>query len=350
MNSKSSSAPPSISVIVPLFNREKFLPQLFKTLESQTFEDFELILIDDGSTDNTAQWLQQKSLSGGQHLIYEKQTNAGPYSARNNGLSKAKGKYIAFLDSDDEWPDYHLEKFYNALEANPNVDWVFGYIQRIDHNTGKVIEASNFINAETGEPHPFIKLNTSQLAEEVCLIDDANAGSVAIRTQVPGSTQCALIRASVFESIQFDPSYRTTYDRFFAIKCLLRGFKFGYVNRCHQIYHIHDSHISLVTGGAALKREKSAQTLIRGYKELFAEINSTQEKQALKKTLASKYIWGLSVALQDQKKYFQATQACLSALRLKPTTLAYWRQFVKCALLSLIPRSGHPVDPSSKVS
>ncbi|MEP4301538.1 MAG: glycosyltransferase, partial [Paraglaciecola sp.] len=61
---------PKISVIVPLYNREKFLPQLYATLDAQTFKDFEVILIDDGSTDNTQQWLQEHALAHGQDVIY----------------------------------------------------------------------------------------------------------------------------------------------------------------------------------------------------------------------------------------------------------------------------------------
>ena len=110
------NALPLVSVIVPLYNRKKFLPQLITTLKQQTFSNFELILIDDGSTDNTDVWVDDNKNQISQKVIYLKQKNAGPYAARNNGLGLASGKYIAFQDSDDEWPDYHLAEFVSILE------------------------------------------------------------------------------------------------------------------------------------------------------------------------------------------------------------------------------------------
>ena len=132
-----------VSVIVPLFNREKFLPQLFATLQNQLFQDFEVILVDDGSTDNTEKWIKDNQKTLTNNISYVYQENAGPYAARNNGLSIAKGKYIAFQDSDDEWPDYHLKDFVEILEKNTDIDWLFGSLCRIDHQSGATVEKSS---------------------------------------------------------------------------------------------------------------------------------------------------------------------------------------------------------------
>ena len=326
-----NNSDPLVSVIVPLFNREKFLPQLFDTLEKQTFSDFELILVDDGSTDNTENWLANNSLASNQSVFYIKQKNGGPYSARNTGVEKAKGKYLAFQDSDDEWPDYHLEEFVNILEKQTDIDWIFGEIQRIDHDTRQVVQESNYITPE-GSTHPFIQLATELRDDGVHVITDPNAAAVAISTQVPGSTQCALIRKSVFDKITFDASYRTTYDRFYAIKCLLLGFKFAYVKRVHQIYHIHDAHISLVAGGDAEKRIKSAETLLRGYQELSPFINNKNETVSQNHKLATIYAWSLSIALQDKDQYRQAAQALKKAITLHPVTASYYKSYLACLL------------------
>jgi glycosyltransferase involved in cell wall biosynthesis len=220
-----------VSVIVPLFNREKFLPQLFATLQNQLFQDFEVILVDDGNTDNTEKWIKDNQKTLTNNISYVYQENAGPYAARNNGLSIAKGKYIAFQDSDDEWPDYHLKDFVEILEKNTDIDWLFGSLCRIDHQSGATVEKSNFIDKK-GQPHPFIALQ-NEVRAEFYVIKDQFAGATAIRHCVPGSTQCDLIRSELFKKHLFDGSYRTAYDRFFAIKLVLFGYTFSFVTKTH---------------------------------------------------------------------------------------------------------------------
>lgn len=321
---------PKVSVIVPLYNREKFLPQLFNTLDKQSYQNFEVILVDDGSSDNTPQWLDEHSLKNKQKITYLTQKNAGPYVARNHGLSVATGEFIAFQDSDDEWPDYHLAEFVIGLENNPDIDWLFGSLTRIDHETREVVEATNFV-METGQRHPFVSLNC-EIRDGINVVNDKKAKEVAIQHCVPGSTQCALIRSSVFQKNNFDESYRTAYDRFFAIKSVMRGHKFAYVDTTHQIYHIHDAHISLVAGVNPEKVERSANTMIRGYSSLLSLAQTKQEISAIKQQLARVNAWELSIALKDLKQYKASSLAMFRAWYLQPTN---WR-YAKSYLVSLI--------------
>jgi glycosyltransferase involved in cell wall biosynthesis len=302
---------------------------------TQSYRHFEIIIVDDGSSDGTRQWIEKHPFPADNLLIYVYQKNSGPYSARNNGLSHAKGKYIAFQDSDDEWPDYHLAELCHILEENNDIDWIFGSIQRIDHDTREVVEMSNFVT-ESGNTHPFIKLKTEQRKNGVQVIVDRHAGSTAISYQVPGSTQCGLIRASVFSQIKFDPSYRTAYDRFFAIKCLLLGYKFAYVNKTHQIYHIHDSHISLVNGANAEKLYHSSLTMIRGYRSLNVLSLTDEEQVALSRRIAQAYAWELSVAYILLKRHGKALLAALCAVRNDPTHWRYYKLALGCLIKWLI--------------
>lgn len=320
---------PTVSVIVPLYNREKFLPQLAQTIESQTFRDFELILINDGSCDGTAQWIQQNEAKFSVPLIYREQKNAGPYAARNHGLKLASGKYIAFQDSDDEWPDYHLEEFVQTLEENPQIDWLFGSLTRIDHDTRKVVEETNFVR-EDNSKHPFVLLSSDFVtaSEPTKVINDPKAGETAIEHSVPGSTQCALIRREVFKSYTFDESFRTAYDRFYAIKLVLLGYNFAFTEKTHQIYHIHDSHISLVTAGSAQKRKRSALTMIEGYQGLSAYVSTPAQRKAISERLAKVYAWELSMACQELYEYKNAMRAMMKAVSLSPGTWLYWRSFL----------------------
>lgn len=105
-----------ISVIMPCYNAAAHLPKSVASVLSQTFPNWELIAVDDGSSDDTLAWLQAHA----QPLLrVHAQTNQGVSAARNAGLRLARGEYIAFLDSDDTWEPDFLDKMLSALQANP---------------------------------------------------------------------------------------------------------------------------------------------------------------------------------------------------------------------------------------
>ena len=108
MNPKSST--PYISVIVPIYNAEKYLDRCFSTILSQTFTDFELILVDDGSTDGSGEICDRLAQSDARVRVIHK-PNGGVSSARNVGIDMAKGEYITFCDADDTADDLWLETF-----------------------------------------------------------------------------------------------------------------------------------------------------------------------------------------------------------------------------------------------
>jgi len=97
---------PLVSVVIPVFNRESFIERAVNSVLNQTYWNFELIVVDDGSTDNTVKRL--KNYVDNIKILY--QSNKGVSAARNLGVKFSKGKYIAFLDSDDEWLPEKLEK------------------------------------------------------------------------------------------------------------------------------------------------------------------------------------------------------------------------------------------------
>lgn len=109
---------PKISIIVPCYNAEKHLPRCFSSVFAQGFEDWELIAIDDGSSDSTLSWLT--AITDPRVRIHA-QPNGGVSSARNAGLALARGTYVAFLDSDDTWSSNFLEKMLAAMETEPDV-------------------------------------------------------------------------------------------------------------------------------------------------------------------------------------------------------------------------------------
>ena len=105
-----------LSIIIPTFNRCELLNRALISVYNQTFSDYEVIVIDDGSTDGTAEMLQKKFTG----IRYIFQPNNGVSTARNKGLELAKGDWIAFLDSDDQWLPQKLEKQISLLKAWPD--------------------------------------------------------------------------------------------------------------------------------------------------------------------------------------------------------------------------------------
>ena len=106
------------SVIIPAYNRKYFLKIAVESVLSQSFQDFELIIVDDGSTDST-KTLIKEYLNFSRKIHYLYQENKGPASARNKGIKKAKGEFICFLDSDDRYRINKLEITYEFIKKFP---------------------------------------------------------------------------------------------------------------------------------------------------------------------------------------------------------------------------------------
>ncbi len=120
-----------VSVIVPTYNREKYITKALESIFSQSYQNFEVIIVDDGSTDNTKEVI--KPYLKDQRVKYLFQKNQRVSKARNNGIRIAKGEYIALLDSDDYWIDSKkLEKQVSFFEKNPDYVITSGGIIRVN--------------------------------------------------------------------------------------------------------------------------------------------------------------------------------------------------------------------------
>ena len=110
-----------ISVVIPLYNKETSIAQSLNSVLSQSYNDFEVVLVDDGSTDGSVAIVE--SINDSRiHLI--RQENGGPSKARNTGVKYAKGEWILFLDADDELLPGALEMFADTIMANPSYDFI----------------------------------------------------------------------------------------------------------------------------------------------------------------------------------------------------------------------------------
>ncbi|MBD2363320.1 glycosyltransferase [Anabaena minutissima FACHB-250] len=131
---------PKVSVIIPAYNAINYLPETIKCLFNQTFDDFEVIIVDDGSSDGTAEWVSQIKDS---RVKLVSQQNQGSSGARNTGIKHSQCEFIAFMDADDFWQPTKLEKQIRVLESNPEIGLVYNWVAYINEKsepTGRIVK------------------------------------------------------------------------------------------------------------------------------------------------------------------------------------------------------------------
>lgn len=137
MDQKTQSKPPTVSVVMCVYNGERFLREAVESILNQTFTDFEFIIVDDGSTDNSWQILTEYATQDDRITLIRNETNMGISRSANRGLARVRGKYIARTDADDISLPNRLARQVDFLESHPEIGVLGGSIQLID-SSGKV--------------------------------------------------------------------------------------------------------------------------------------------------------------------------------------------------------------------
>lgn len=125
-----------VSIITPSFNSEKFISDTIQSIKNQTYQDWEMIIVDDGSTDGTVSIIKE-FLTDSRIQLYQLDQNSGTGVARNKAITLAKGRYISFLDSDDLWKPDKLQKQVEFM-ISKNQPFTFSYYECIDES-GKAL-------------------------------------------------------------------------------------------------------------------------------------------------------------------------------------------------------------------
>jgi glycosyltransferase involved in cell wall biosynthesis len=320
----------TVSIILPTYNRARFLPQAIDSIRSQQFTDWELILVDDGSTDETAELWPTLTAEIQQPVRIIHQENQGAYAARNTGLDHATGRYIAFFDSDDLWLPHHLKDCVNALSENPDVDWVYGACRLVDADTNVVIAQSSFY--DHAKPRPFLSLPRRHRGKLCVLESPGLLAAVLDRAGLYAGFQNSLIRSEVFADQRFDVSfYNEAQDQLAVARAIAAGHRFAYFENVHVIYQVHAENSS---GSAkrldAAKRIRLMEGLIRGYEGLQKELPlSNSELRELRRHLARLYFWQLGYStLWTAEKYDEALVAYRKAISLWPWDRQYWKTYM----------------------
>jgi len=190
-----TASTPLFSVIIPTYNREHFITQALQSVLAQSYEDFEVIVIDDGSDDSSQEKIAQFE-DARIHYVYQK--NHGVAHARNRGLKQARGRFIAFLDSDDKWAAQKLERCVDYIQKFPDIS-IF-HTEELWYRSQKLFNQKKKHKKPTG----FVYLK----ALELCCI----------------SISTAVIKKEIFQTLgAFDEEFAACEDYDFWLRATLQN-------------------------------------------------------------------------------------------------------------------------------
>jgi len=214
---------PKISVIIPLYNHEKYIREAVHSVLKQTFSDFELLIINDGSSDGSEEVVNSIK---DKRIRYFAQENQGAYNTINRGIELAKGEYVSILNSDDAYYTNRFEEFLKILEADHSINAVFSHIEFID-------DQGNFIRFKKGAEDNWIdkKPGTSFKGENNIILD-LLAGNFLI------TTSNLFCRKNVFQDIGLFQKLIYAHDYEFFLR-LCYHFKVHIVDKPLFKYRIH---------------------------------------------------------------------------------------------------------------
>lgn len=251
---------PKVSVIMPAYNAESFIGDAINSVVNQTYSNWELIVVDDGSTDNTVEkmksWLEKES-----RIQYFYQANGKQGKARNLGISKAKGYYLAFLDADDLWLPEKLEIQIKEIQEN-NVDLVFSDSYRFQNQ--EVNDVSKRMNVKSDFYSGTKALQLFLEANRIPIL------TVLVKKEIVESVGC------FSESIDI----QNVEDYHLWLKLLISNAEFYSSNKVLAKYRLHNSSVTAKDSWATNK-------LLDVYIDLL-QLNS-QYKKEIKQELKSKF-------------------------------------------------------------
>lgn len=289
---------PAVSVVIATYNRANYLGATLDGILNQRFRDFEVIVVDDGSTDDTRQLVE----SYGGRVSYYYQNNSGPSAARNLGVGHAQADWISIQDSDDVPLENHLECLYGYAQRHAEVGMVFAngsYLNGPAHNRDRII--------------PMTK--SRRLASQPVALADLFDKSIV-------RLQAALIAKSAYHRVGgHDESLRISMDLDLAFRLWAR-YPIAYLDEVVFAYRKHDGNISA-------DQERRLLENIRVIEKLLADCPQAQAllgKRRVQGRLAYRY-YRLAKGRLKHGKSTEAWAALNAAVRLSPYHLKYrWYQ------------------------
>jgi len=284
---------PKVSVIIPTYNRAKLLPAAIQSALDQTFQDLEIIVVDDASPDNTADVVAGFKDSRIRYVRHS--ANKGEAGTRNTGLRHVSGDFIAFLDDDDLWLPEKLEKQMRLLESSPpRVGAVYCGFTRVERSTGNVI----------GETKPEKRGDIFRdMVLENCVV--GGGSTVLLRKRCLGEV------GEFDEEIPFGPDY----DMWIRVS---QKFQFDFINEPLMIYHEHTDRMStnypLMIAGLEAQLRKYGHLFAgnrRSYSEKYRSLGSHYLRIGNPSRGRQAFLKALCLYPLEPRNYFYFLASCL---------------------------------------
>jgi glycosyltransferase involved in cell wall biosynthesis len=331
---------PEVSVILPIFNRATFLPAAFDAIRAQQMPSLEVVVIDDGSVDESKQVIDGIAAAFPHQIRYVRQENQGAYGARNTGVGLADGQYLAFYDSDDVWRAEHLPKCVDALRQYPDVDWVYSASEIVDLESGRMLDPNCFY--VDGKPRPFMRL-AHESRGPLQVITDRGGVLCQIEHGLYCGLQNSVLRRQVFDRLRFEwKSRNEAEDQLFAIRAVSAGIRLAYFDAVHLRYHVHGGNSSGSAKGITVEKlSRVYRPLVQGYERLPLEIPlDAVERRALRKRIAKELFWHLGYSgYWAAGAHSLALEAFRDALSAWPWDILQWKTYLLALARSSVRRT-----------
>lgn len=310
-----------ISIVMPCYNRASFLQRALDNIRAQSFKEIEVVIVDDGSTDNTREKVESLISNYSFSISYLFQHNQGAAAARQTGVKHSKGEFIAFFDSDDLWFESYLESLQNVILRN-EFDWVYCPIERRSLGDNKLLVPNSFY--VNNKPRPFVTLSEI-LEDNVYKLDSDRAILEQLRSGLYMGFQNTLFKKAVFDRITI-PNIRIGEDRLMAVLLLKHKLRGGFITDVLVSVFEHENNTTSSGKENYHKISATYLELILGYKqyEKYVKLNK-HELEIVYKKISDFYFWhlgGHSPLKKDRLSFMR------NGLRFDPLSFRKWKSYI----------------------
>lgn len=291
---------PIVRVVIPTYNRAHLIAEAISSVLNQTFQRFEIVVVDDGSNDETSE-VVSKFAENDARIKYLYQENQGAGAARNSGIHQDNPpKYIAFLDSDDTWYPYHLESTVNFLDMCPELVLVFARMDIVDHVGQYTKEGGLQLHNKNLEA--ILQSARNFHIPRAYILNTLNCRRALICDELTPRTSTTVVRTNMITSpLWFDPVFIVLEDIDFFIR--MSNSSFGFLDESHASYR---RFIDNITGLRDLKSpemlKRQMAVLVFQQKKLKLAIEKEERLIVRRKIADAAYLVGQCMSEQKEKR------------------------------------------------
>ena len=311
---------PLVRVVIPTYNRASLLADALQSALLQSFSDFEVIVVDDGSTDDTDITVQRFSAIDSR-VLYRKQPNSGVASARNRAIQEfGQHTYIAFLDSDDRWFPQHLAESISVLECEPTVSLLFSVVKTVDLTRQWTNERIEERNRRIRSP---LKYSRQSSNSSMYCLEPIECFRALLRSDfVPHPSTVVVRRDDVSRADWFNSKLEILEDVEFFLH-LAKSHVFGFLDSVHAEARYHGDNLTVNQDLSSALTLRRYQSVLQYQKRKLKVCTRTEDSRFVSKEIAeTAYLIGQCAAEQldlglARRAYVESLHYSLSRKSLK---------------------------------